>query len=131
LRIGVNTGEVVVGRPREGSSFVTGDAVNVATRLEQAAEPGEIPVGERTALAVGGAFDLGEAALIRAKGKPEGVVARRLERALSLARPRGVGGLPQAFVGRDSQAAEPRALRRGARSLVSGVELAQRRDRIG
>jgi class 3 adenylate cyclase len=30
LRIGVNTGEVVVGRPREGSSFVTGDAVNVA-----------------------------------------------------------------------------------------------------
>src|SRR5947208_16040435 len=33
LRIGVNTGEVVVGRPREGSSFVTGDAVNVAQRL--------------------------------------------------------------------------------------------------
>src|SRR5207244_7533703 len=33
LRIGVNTGEVVVGRPREGSSFATGDAVNVAARL--------------------------------------------------------------------------------------------------
>ena len=42
LRIGVNTGEVVVGRPREGSSFVTGDAVNVAARLEQAARPGRI-----------------------------------------------------------------------------------------
>jgi class 3 adenylate cyclase len=40
LRIGVNTGEVVVGRPREGSSFVTGDAVNVCARLEQAAAPG-------------------------------------------------------------------------------------------
>ena len=37
LRIGVNTGDVVVGQPREGSSFVTGDAVNVAARLEQAA----------------------------------------------------------------------------------------------
>ncbi|HEY7018557.1 MAG TPA: adenylate/guanylate cyclase domain-containing protein, partial [Gaiellaceae bacterium] len=37
LRVGVNTGDVVVGRPREGSSFVTGDAVNVAARLEQGA----------------------------------------------------------------------------------------------
>ena len=33
LRIGVNTGEIVVGRTREGSSFATGDAVNVAARL--------------------------------------------------------------------------------------------------
>src|ERR687898_3583491 len=46
LRTGVNTGEVVVGAPREGSSFVTGDPVNVAARLEQGAEPGEILVGE-------------------------------------------------------------------------------------
>ena len=38
LRIGVNTGEVVVDRPREGSSFVTGDAVNVAARLEHVDE---------------------------------------------------------------------------------------------
>src|SRR4249920_773358 len=42
LRIGVETGEVVVGRAREGSSFVTGDAVNVAARLEQASEPGAV-----------------------------------------------------------------------------------------
>src|SRR6266568_1023197 len=49
LRIGVNSGEVVVGRGREGSSFVTGDAVNVAARLEQTAAPGEIVVGGRTA----------------------------------------------------------------------------------
>ena len=46
LRIGVNTGEVVVGRAREGTSFVSGDAVNVAARLEQAADPGEVLVGE-------------------------------------------------------------------------------------
>src|SRR5438552_12270752 len=38
-RIGVNTGEVVVGG--EGETLVTGDAVNVAARLEQAAHPGE------------------------------------------------------------------------------------------
>lgn len=103
LRIGVNTGEVVVGMPREGSSFVTGDAVNVAARLEQAAEPGEVMVGERTAAAVGGAFEFSEPALVRAKGKPEGVIARRLLRALSLARPRGVGGLRPAFVGRERE----------------------------
>jgi tetratricopeptide (TPR) repeat protein len=100
LRIGVNTGEVVVGRPREGSSFVTGDAVNVGARLEQAAGPGEILVGERTAAAVRGAFELGEPVTVEAKGKPGGVVAQRLVRALSLMRPRGVGGLGTVFVGR-------------------------------
>ena len=69
LRIGVNTGEVVVGRPREGSSFVTGDPVNVAARLEQAAEPGEILVGERTVAAVRGAFEFGEPRDDRGEGQ--------------------------------------------------------------
>jgi class 3 adenylate cyclase len=59
LRIGVDTGEVVAGRAREGSSFVTGDAVNVAARREQSAEPGAIVLGVRTAEAVRGAFELG------------------------------------------------------------------------
>ncbi len=103
LRIGVNTGQVVAGRPREGSSFVTGDAVNVAARLEQAAAPGEILVGDRTVAAVEGAFELGEPMLLDAKGKPGGVAARRLVRALSLMRPRGVGGLRHAFVGRERE----------------------------
>jgi class 3 adenylate cyclase len=103
LRIGVNTGEVVVGRPREGSSFVTGDAVNVGARLEQAAAPGEILAGERTAAAARGAFEFDEPRTIEAKGKPEGVVGRPLRRALSLMRPRGVGGLRQAFVGREAE----------------------------
>ena len=91
LRIGVNTGDVVVGQPREGSSFVTGDAVNVAARLEQAAEPGEILVGERTAAAVGGAFEFDESSTVAAKGKAGGVACRRLVRALSLMRPRRRG----------------------------------------
>lgn len=103
LRIGVNTGEVVVGRAREGSSFVTGDAVNVAARLEQAAASGEILVGERTAAAARGAFEFAEPLRVEAKGKPGGVAARRLVRALTLMRPRGVGGLRRAFVGRESE----------------------------
>ena len=92
-----------MGQPREGSSFVTGDAVNVAARLEQAAEPGEILVGERTAAAVGGAFELDEPSTVAAKGKTGGVTCRRLVRALSLMRPRGVGGLRHAFVGRERE----------------------------
>src|SRR5881397_2505405 len=60
LRLGVNTGEIVVGTPREGSSFVSGDAVNVAARLEQAAEPGEILEGERTVTAARGAFEFSD-----------------------------------------------------------------------
>jgi class 3 adenylate cyclase/tetratricopeptide (TPR) repeat protein len=103
LRIGVNTGEVVVGKAREGSSFVTGDAVNMAARLEQAAEPGEVLVGERAVATVRGAFEFSEPQTIQAKGKPEGIVCRRLVRALSLMRPRGVGGLRRAFVGRDDE----------------------------
>ena len=117
LRIGVNTGEVVAGQPREGSSFVTGDAVNVCARLEQAAAPGEILVGERTVAAARGAFEFAEPATVQAKGKPGGVVCRKLVRALSLTRPRGLGGLPPAFVGRGSELAELRqAYRRVAAS---------------
>ena len=103
LRVGVNTGEVVSGQAREGSSFVSGDAVNVAARLEQAAEPGEILAGERTVAAARGAFEFGEQRTIEAKGKPGGVRCRPLGRALSLMRTRGVGGLARAFVGRDSE----------------------------
>jgi class 3 adenylate cyclase len=103
LRIGVNSGEVVAGKAREGSSFVTGDPVNVAARLEQAAEPGEILVGARTFAAARGAFEFGPPRTAEAKGKPEGVECRRLVRALSLMRPRGVGGLRRAFVGRDGE----------------------------
>jgi class 3 adenylate cyclase len=45
VRIGVNTGEVVAGT---GETLVTGDAVNVAARLEQVAETGEILMGRET-----------------------------------------------------------------------------------
>ena len=103
LRIGVNTGDVVVGQPREGSSFVTGDAVNVCARLEQAAAAGEILVGERTVAAAQGAFEFAEPATVQAKGKPGGVVCRRLVRALALTRPRGLGGLQPVFVGRGGE----------------------------
>src|SRR5215218_3519821 len=48
VRTGINTGEVVAGDPASGATFVTGDAVNVAARLEQAAAPGETLIGAQT-----------------------------------------------------------------------------------
>ena len=119
LRIGVNTGEVVVGRARAGSSFVSGDAVNVGARLEQAAAPGEILVGERAVAAARGAFEFAEPLMVEAKGKPEGIPCRRLVRALSLMRPRGVAGMARAFVGRDVELAH---LQEAYRSALSARE---------
>ncbi|MGH3109932.1 MAG: ATP-binding protein [Gaiellaceae bacterium] len=126
LRIGVNTGDVVVGRPREGGSFVTGDAVNVGARLEQAAAPGEILAGNRTVAAVQGAFEFGDGRLVEAKGKAGGVSCRPVLRALSLMRTRGVGGLQRVFVGRESEidllaATYRRAVAQGEPHLVTVV----------
>jgi class 3 adenylate cyclase len=101
LRIGVNTGEVVVGRPREGSSFVTGDAVNVTARLEQAARPGQVLAGERTAALAGDAFEFGDPQTVEAKGKEGGVPCRELLRMVADRRSRP----ESAFVGRRDELA--------------------------
>jgi class 3 adenylate cyclase len=101
LRIGVNTGDVVVGEPRVGSSFVTGDAVNMAARLEQGANPGETLVGERTVSAARNAFEFGPATMIEAKGKEGGVTCRRLLRAAASGRE--VSAPVGTFVGRDPE----------------------------
>src|SRR5439155_14599209 len=50
-----------------------------------------------------GAFEFGEPTTVEAKGKPGGIVTRRVLRSLSLMRPRGVGGLPSVFVGRQGE----------------------------
>jgi class 3 adenylate cyclase len=103
MRVGVNTGEVVVGSAHEGGSFLTGDAVNVGARLEQGAAPGEVLAGERTVAAARGAFEFGDARLLEAKGKPDGVVAHPVVRALTIARPRGLAAFRRVFVGRDPE----------------------------
>ena len=74
-RIGVNTGEVLAGT---GERLATGDAVNVAARLEQAAQPGEILIGAGTLGLVEPAVEMGEERLLELKGKKEPVSARPL-----------------------------------------------------
>jgi class 3 adenylate cyclase/tetratricopeptide (TPR) repeat protein len=71
-RIGVTTGEVVTGTAER---LATGDAVNVAARLEQAAEPGEVLIGAETVQLVRDAVELGEEQFLDLKGKSEPVSA--------------------------------------------------------
>jgi class 3 adenylate cyclase/tetratricopeptide (TPR) repeat protein len=74
-RIGVTTGEVVTGTEER---LATGDAVNVAARLEQAARPGEILVGEETYRLARDAADVEPVEPLKLKGKAEVVPAYRL-----------------------------------------------------
>jgi class 3 adenylate cyclase len=84
-RIGVNTGEVVVGG--EGETLVTGDAVNVAARLEQAAAAGEILIGGETRALVRDAVHVDAVEPLELKGKAARVEAFRLVGVISDAAP--------------------------------------------
>jgi class 3 adenylate cyclase/tetratricopeptide (TPR) repeat protein len=104
-RAGVNTGEAVVARgarPAEGEGFVTGDVVNTAARLQQAAPAGALLVGHRTFDATRQAIDYEEREPISAKGK-----ADRLPNWLAL-RPRTLEREPggaAVFIGREHELA--------------------------
>src|SRR5207244_4909935 len=74
-RTGANTGHVVTGTEER---LATGDAVNVAARLEQAAQPGEILLGEETLRLVRGAVEAQPVAPVEVKGKSEQLAAYRL-----------------------------------------------------
>src|SRR4051812_18539080 len=74
-RIGVMTGEVVTGTEER---LATGDAVNVAARLEQAAQPGEILIGQETLQLTRDAADVEAVPPLAVKGKSEPLVAYRL-----------------------------------------------------
>jgi predicted ATPase/class 3 adenylate cyclase len=79
-RTGINTGEVVVGGAGSARDqrLATGDAVNVAARLQQAAAPGETYIGEQTHAAVRNAAVLEALPPLQAKGKSEPLRAWRL-----------------------------------------------------
>jgi class 3 adenylate cyclase/tetratricopeptide (TPR) repeat protein len=74
-RIGLNTGEVVTGTEER---LATGDAVNVAARLEQAAQPGEILIGEASYALVREVVEVEALEPLELKGKTEPVPAFRL-----------------------------------------------------
>jgi class 3 adenylate cyclase len=102
IRTGVNTGSVVAGAARAGGSFATGDAVNTAARLEQAAGDGDILVGGPTYALVRDAVEVEVVEPVRAKGKAEPVPAYRLLRVLEDVRGRTVRG-DVALIGRSRE----------------------------
>jgi class 3 adenylate cyclase/tetratricopeptide (TPR) repeat protein len=78
VRIGVNTGEVVAGDATAAQALVTGDAVNVAARLEQHAAPGDVLLGEPTYRLVQNSVEAEPVEPLELKGKSERVPAWRL-----------------------------------------------------
>src|SRR5688500_8641902 len=115
VRIGVNTGEVVGGTagPQQGDYSVSGDAVNVAARLQQSAAPNEILVGGMTRRLSAQAFAFAPLEEVALKGRTERVEAWRLERELP-ERPRMHGGEAR-LVGREREVTSRESARGEAR----------------
>jgi len=111
LRIGINTGEVVAGREAaaRGELMVSGDAVNVAARLQQHAEPGEVLVGRRTHAATARTIAYRRHEDLEAKGKRAPLAAWVALDAAQQA-PRGFAGLTAPLVGRNEELAVLRAV---------------------
>jgi tetratricopeptide (TPR) repeat protein len=104
LRIGVNTGEAVAGTAEAQHFLVTGTVVNVGARLQQAAEPGEILLGELTHRVTRGAVRCGLARSVEAKGL--GTLEVWPAETMTSAIPgqhRGLEGLRAPLIGRDRE----------------------------
>ncbi len=101
LRVGVNSGEAVVAASGSDEGRITGDTVNVAARLQTAAPPGGLLIGESTALAVADVAELGDQQLLELKGKSAPVGARLVTGFRpEPSREQAMGGLKAPTVGR-------------------------------
>jgi class 3 adenylate cyclase/tetratricopeptide (TPR) repeat protein len=118
--IGVNSGEVIAGDAATAQRMVTGDAVNTAARLEQAANSGEVVLGDLTYRLARDQIEVEFMAPLELKGKAEPVPAYRLVRATAAADAERSHGTP--FVGREEEMAR----------LSGGLEeaIANRRARL-
>ncbi|RLT39319.1 MAG: zinc-ribbon domain-containing protein [Chloroflexi bacterium] len=107
VRVGINTGLVVVGAV--GSDLrmeysALGDAINLAARMEQTAQPGTVQIAEPTYKLVAPLFDVKPLGSIEVKGKDEPVPAYQVLAAkVDPGRLRGIQGLESPLVGRDAE----------------------------
>ncbi|HLF88899.1 MAG TPA: adenylate/guanylate cyclase domain-containing protein [Anaerolineales bacterium] len=113
VRVGINTGLVVVGEV--GTQFAQeytamGDAVNVAARMEQTAEPGTIQVAHDTYRLVASLFEVEMLGEVQIKGKREPIRTYRVlglkaEQSAAHVRLRGNGGMSAPLVGHTQELA--------------------------
>jgi class 3 adenylate cyclase/tetratricopeptide (TPR) repeat protein len=104
MRVGVVTGEAAVTVGAEGEGMVAGDIVNTASRVQAAAEPNSILVGERTRRASEAAIAYEHTGEQELKGKAEPVPLWRALRVIAARRGEGrTAGLEAPFVGREGE----------------------------
>jgi class 3 adenylate cyclase/tetratricopeptide (TPR) repeat protein len=103
-RAGVLTGEAAVTIGATNQGMVAGDLVNTAARLQSAAQPGTVLVGEATMRAASAAIAFEEAGEQALKGKVAPVPAHRALRVVAQRGGSGRSDLPEPpFVGRDEE----------------------------
>jgi class 3 adenylate cyclase/tetratricopeptide (TPR) repeat protein len=107
IHIGINSGAVVAGEigPEHGGAYaVTGDTINTASRLQDAAQPGQILVSLNTYRLAHEAFAFRRLKPIRVQGKREPLTVFELRRAkLYPGKSRGIRGLSSLMVGREKE----------------------------
>jgi class 3 adenylate cyclase len=110
LRVGVNTGEVVHATGGPDAGRVTGDTVNTAARLQTAARPGTVLIGELTSMSVAHAIDTLARGPIELKGKAEPMpVWEAVAIRPQPSREAALGSLHAPMVGRQAELAALRA----------------------
>jgi class 3 adenylate cyclase len=123
LRVGVNSGQVFAGYVGTKNEYtVIGDTVNIAARLEQAAEPGTVLVGENTAQLIKSIFELKDLPPIHAKGKSEPIKAFQIagtRPSTSKVTYDSVERLETHMVGRDSEMTRLRMYFEQARTSIT------------
>ena len=111
VRVGLDTGPVLLGGGLEAQNSIRGNAVNLAARMEQSAPTGGLRISHNTFAQVRGVFDVTEEPELRVKGIDAPVrsylVQRAKPRAFRMAA-RGIDGVETRMVGRDAELAQLR-----------------------